>query len=144
MKVDLENVEAILLEKKIDPPRVQEIVRDLTKAAEEEKEERSANAGPKLKWEHVIIIQDKDGSLTGKELTGFVVQQKDGEDAGLILSKLCDAAKVQNETAKRKKNRLSTITEIFGHLKSKFSKEKNLRIKTKEPTRVLVTDDKFV
>ena len=47
MKVDIEQVEATLLERKIDPPKVQEILKDLTQAVEEEKEERAANATPK-------------------------------------------------------------------------------------------------
>ena len=37
MKIDIEQVEATLLERKIDPPKVQEIIKDLTQAAEEDK-----------------------------------------------------------------------------------------------------------
>ena len=75
---------------------------------------------------------------------GWVVQQKDGADAGAILAKLSDAAKAQNETAKRKKNLISNFTDLFGALKSKFLKEKELRIKTKEAARVLVVNNKLV
>lgn len=139
MKVDLENVEAILLERKIEPPKVQEIIRDLTKAAEEEKEERAAENGPKQKWEHVIVLNDPEGKIKD-EVTGWVVQQRDGQDAGLILSKLTDAAKVQNESSKRKKSLIKSYLDLFDALKAKFTKEKGLRIKTKEPVRVLVVN----
>ena len=143
MKVSLENVEAILLEKKVEPIKVQEIIKDLEQAANEEKEERQAEAGPKAKWEHVIILNDKDGLLKDKEIAGWVVQQKDGQDANLVLSKLADAAKTQNESAKRKKNMITDIVGLFDGLKSKWTKEKGVRIKTKELTRVIITDGKI-
>jgi hypothetical protein len=143
MKVSLENVEAILLEKKIDPPKVQEILKDLEQAATEEKEERQAGAGPKAKWEHVIVLHDKDGLLKDKEIAGWVVQQQDGQDAALVLPKLSDAAKNQNEAAKRKKNMITDLVSLFEGLKSKWTKEKGVRIKTKELTRVIITDGKL-
>jgi hypothetical protein len=143
MKVSLENVEAILLEKKIDPPKVKEIIKDLEQAAADEKEERQAEVGQKAKWEHVIVLHDKDGLLKDKEIAGWVVQQKDGQDAGLVLSKLADAAKNQNEAAKRKKNMITDLVSLFDGLKSKWTKEKGVRIKTKELTRVIITDGKL-
>lgn len=139
MKVTLENVESILLERKIEPLKVKEIIKDLEQAAEEEKEDRQANADPKLKWEYVIILNDKDGVLKDKEIAGWVVQQKEGQDAGLVLSKLSDAAKEQNESAKRK-NTISDLVGLFESLKAKWTKEKGVRVKTKELTRVIVTD----
>lgn len=145
MKVDIEEVEALLLEKKIvEPSKVQEIVRDLVKVAEEVKEENAANKEPKAKWEWVIVLHDKDGVLAGKEIAGWVVQQKDGQDSNLVLSKLQDAAAAQNESAKRKKFMITNFVELFEGLKSKFTKEKGVRVKTKELTRVILTDGKFV
>lgn len=137
MMVDIENVEAILLEKKIDPPKVSEILRDLTKAAEEDKEDRKANADPKQKWEHVIILNDPEGKIKD-DFTGWVVQQRDGQDAALIIGKLQDGAKSQNETSKRKKTLLKSFVDIFEALKPTFIvKEKGVRIKTKEAVRVI-------
>jgi len=137
MMVDIENVEAILLEKKIDPPKVSEILRDLTKAAEEDKEDRKANADPKQKWEHVIILNDPEGKIKD-DFTGWVVQQRDGQDASLIIGKLQDGAKAQNETSKRKKTLLKSFIDIFEALKPTFIvKEKGVRIKTKEAVRVI-------
>jgi len=141
MKIEIENVEAILLEKKIEPVKVQEIIKDLIQAAEEEKADRSSTNGPKAKWEHIIVVNDPDGKL-GKEFTGWVVVQKDGQDSGLILSKLQDAAKEQNEATKKKKNILTNFGELFQSLKPKFLKEKGLKIKTKEAVRVLTVNGK--
>ena len=141
MKVDLENVEAILLERKIEPPKVQEIIRDLTQAAEEEKEDRAANSVPKPKWEHIIILNDPEGKIK-EDFTGWVVVQQEGQDSGLIFGKLQDAIKTQNESAKRKKSIIQGFGEAFQCLKSKFLKEKGLKIKTKEAVRVLTVNGK--
>jgi hypothetical protein len=144
MKVDLENVEAILLEKKVEPIKIQEILKDLTQAAEEEKQDRAAEAGPKAKWEHVIVLNDPEGKLTAMkdDFMGWVVQQREGQDSGLVLSKLADAAKVQNEQSKRKKNIIKNFIELFEGLKAKWTKEKGVRIKTKDLVRVLVINGK--
>lgn len=142
MKVSLENVEAILLERKVEPVKVQEIIRDLTKAAEEEKEESASEAGPKAKWEHVIVLNDPDGKIKD-DFTGWVVVQQDGQDSSLVISKLKDAARVQNESGKRKKKtRIESFGDLFDALKPKFLKEKGLKIKTKEPVRVLTVNGK--
>lgn len=142
MKIALEEVESILLQNQINSQKVQEIVTELEKVAEELAEERKATAGPKQKWEYVIVLNDKDDVLKGKEIAGWVVQQEDGEDANLILSKLADAAKAQNELTKKKKNFISDLVSLFEGLKGKFTKEKKVRIKTKELTRVIITNGK--
>lgn len=144
MKLDLEEVESKMLEFKIDPTKVSQIINELEKVVEELKEEKQALAGPKQKWEFAIILNDPDGHLKDKEIAGWVVQQPTDGDANLILSKLCDAAKAQNEVTKKKKNLISDLQSLFEHLKSKFTKEKNVRIKTKELTRVIITNGKFV
>ena len=142
-KIDIENVEAILLERKVDRIKVSEIIKDLEKVVAEEKEERLAEKDPTQKWEHVIVINDPDGKLKD-EFTGWVVQQKSGQDAGLILSKLSDAAKASNDAAKRKKTLLKSYIDVFEALKPKWAKEKGLRIKTKNPVRVLTINGKML
>ena len=142
MKVSLENVEAILLERQVEQPKVQAILRDLQKAVEEEKAEADATKAPKNKWEHIIILNDPEKKLNPDELTGWVVTQEEGEDASTILAKLTDSAKEQNESAKRKKSLLENFGDIFQSLKSKFLKNRKLKIKTKEAVRVLTVNGK--
>lgn len=141
MKVSIEDVEAILLERKIEPPKVQEIIKDLQQAAEEEKADRQANAGPKAKWEYLIVLNDPEGKIKD-EVTGWVIQQREGQDAGLALSKLTDAAKIQNESSKRKKTLIKSFGELFQCLKPKFAKEKGVYVKTKEAVQVFKVNGK--
>jgi len=120
-KIAIEEVESLLLEKKFDPAKVTEIVRELEKVAEEIKEDNKANAAPKQKWEYVIVLHDKEGFLKDKEIAGWVVQQEADADAGTVLSKLVDAAKTQNTSGKRKKRSVITnFVELFESLKAKF------------------------
>ena len=140
-KISIEEVEAKLLELKIEPAKVNQIVRELEKVAEELKEERKADAGPKQKWEYVMVLNDPEGKIKD-DFTGWVVQCKDGQDTGLVIDKLRDAAVAQNEAAKRKKDRFTCIADIFDGVKSKFLKEKGLRIKTKIPVRIIAVNGK--
>jgi hypothetical protein len=143
MKVSIEEVESTLLENKIVPEKVKSIIKQLEEVVEELKDD--ADKSPKQKWENVIIILDKTGELKDKELAGWVVNQHENADAGLVLAKLSGAAKNQNEAAKRKKNVITNMTELFENLKPKnLVKSRGVRIKTKELTRVVVTDGKLV
>ena len=139
MKIDLEEVENILLQHKVsDTPA---ILKDLETVIEELKAEREANKEQKNKWEYLVVINGLPDNLKSEKLdevlTAYVIKQEEGEDAGSIFTKLADAAKQQNETAKKKKSRLANIRDIFEALKPKFLKDKKLKISTKEPVRIL-------
>jgi len=140
MKIDLIEVEAKLLENHVEANKVQTIIRQLTEVVEEIQTERQAEAGPKQKWEHVIILNDPNNILNGQEIAGWVVQQEADADPALVFGKIRDAVITQNETAKRKRNYITDVTSAFEYLKPKFLKEKKVRIKTKELTRVLITN----
>jgi hypothetical protein len=128
-KISLEEVEATLQRQKVEPAKVTAILKDLNQILEELQNEKDKT--PKEKWEYVVVLNDKD--------SGWVVQQKEGEDAGALLTKLNDAARDQNEAASKKKSMLNSMADIFDGIKSKYLKSKNVRIKTKELVRVIVT-----
>jgi len=146
MKVDIEEVQHVLEERKV--PNATDIIKDLQQILEELKAEKEAEAEGKPKYEYVVVVLDPSGELKAQKkdevLSAFVVQQEEGEDAGLVMSKITDAAKLQNEAAKRKKDRFKNLRDIFGGLKSKFLKEKKLKIKTKEPVRIILTTGQSV
>jgi hypothetical protein len=141
-KIDIEEVESVLLQHKV--PDANAIIEDLQKILEELQAEKEANAEDKPRYEHIVVLNDPNGVLKAikveDEVTAYVVQQEEGEDAGTILSKISDAAKTQNEHTKTKKTRLQNMREIFDGLKSKYLKEKKVKIKTKEPVRILLSN----
>jgi hypothetical protein len=157
MKIEIEKIRTAMQENNIDQPTIEAVIEKLEAEAaleeaqqpEEVEEDPAPDADvddndlPKVKYEYVIILNDKDGHLKDKEIAGWVVQQEENADAALILSKMKDATKEQNETAKRKKNTITTLVDMFDGLKSKFLKSKNIKIKTKDLTRVIISNGKF-
>lgn len=140
-KIDIEEVEQVLLERKV--PDATAIINDLQKILDELAAEKEKEKEEKAKSEFVVLINDPNGLLdiekAQNELTAYVVQQEEGEDACTILTKLGDATREQNLATKKKKKRLTNLREIFDGLKSKYLKERKVKIKTKEPVRVLVS-----
>lgn len=140
MKIDLDTVKSALLEAKIDKDKINLITRNLEVMAEEEKSEREAEKGPKAKNEFLVVLPIFDETMKPEDYTAYVVTQKENEDAGLLLSRISDAARLFNETKKGKKNPFVSLVDVFGHIKRKFVKDVpgGINIKTKEPVRVIV------
>ncbi len=144
MKIALEEVQSVLEQHKVKDTAA--IMKDLEQILAELQAEKEAEKEEKPAYETVVVVHDPSGKLIADKMdeviSAFVVQQEEGQDAGLIMSKIADAARAQNEDAKRKKSRLQNLREVFDGLKSKYLKEKKIKIKTKEPVRVLLTDGK--
>ena len=145
MKIALEEVQSVLEQHKVKDAAV--IMKDLEQILAELQAEKEAEKEEKPAYETVVVLHDPSGKLINDKadefVSAFVVQQEEGQDAGTILSRIADAAKLQNESAKRKNARLQNMREIFDGLKSKYLKEKKVKIKTKEPVRVLLTTGKL-
>lgn len=157
MKIEIEKIRTAMEENSIDQPTIDAVIEKLEAEASLEEAQQDVEEDdttvpvdaadtddlPKVKYEYVIVLNDKDGHLKDKEIAGWVVQQEENADAGLILSKMKDAVKEQNETAKRKKNTITSLVDMFDGLKSKFLKSKNIKIKTKDLTRVIISNGQF-
>jgi 2-C-methyl-D-erythritol 4-phosphate cytidylyltransferase len=156
MKIELEKIETAMSENGVDEAIIAAVITQLKSEIEEElqpeiEDETPTNDDltdgsedlPKVKYEYIIVLNDKEGFLKDKEIAGWVVQQEENADAGLIVSKISDAVKDQNAGAKRKKHSMTNLTEAFESLKSKWLTPKKLKIKTKELTRVIISDGKL-
>ena len=156
MKIEIEKIKTTMLENNIDEVVVNAVIEQLEAEAAEEvqpeveepqptNEDLTDNSEdlPKVKFEYVIILNDKEDYLKDKEIAGWVVQQEENADAGLVMHKLKEAAKDQNEKAKRKKNEIKSLEDLFDGLKSKFLKEKHIKIKTKDLVRCIISNGKF-
>lgn len=158
MKIEIQTIKSTLIQNGIDEEIVNAIIQQLEEEATNDVETETpeddntptdddltdnSDKLPKVKYEYVIVLNDKEGYLKDKEIAGWVVQQEENADAGLVLSKMKDAAKEQNETAKKKTSRITSMEDMFDGLKSKFLKSKNIKIKTKDLTRVVISNGKF-
>ena len=142
MAITLEQVEATLLERSIDKPTVVAILKDLQQSLEEEKADRAENKVPALKWEYLVYINDPEGKIK-EDFDAWIVTYKEGIDAATVLQKIRDGAKEQNEAAKRKKNHMTTLGEVFQGLKPKFTKDKGIKVKTKTSVQVKTINGKL-
>ena len=142
MKYSLEQIEQTLAERKIEQPKIVEIIKDLEQVALEEQEEKEANKLPTLKWNYLAFINDPEGKIKD-EFDAFIVTYKDGVDAGTVLQKLRDGAKNQNEFTKKKKNKITNLGELFQVIKPKSLKEYGVKVKTKESVRVIPINGKL-
>lgn len=141
-KIAIDEVESVLLEHKVK--EANSIMNELQRILDELKEEKEKNKEERPKWEYVVVLNDTLGKLTKEqenELSAYVVQQEEGEDSGIIFSKIDDAAKVQNEQTKRKNSKLENFRDKMEGLKPKFLKEKKLKIRTKESVRILIRNN---
>ena len=157
MKIELEKIETAMSENGIDEAVIAAVITQLKSEMEEEdiqpevedatptNDDLTDNSEdlPKVKFEYVIVLNDKEGHLKDKEIAGWVVQQEENADAGLIISRIGGAVKDQNAGAKRKKHSMTNLTEAFESLKSKWLTPKKLKIKTKDLTRCIISDGKL-
>jgi hypothetical protein len=140
MKYDLDQIRTTLEDQKVSQPIITAVIKDLEQAALEDQEEKEANKLPQQKWEHLFFLNNADGKYTSEEMTGWVVTFHEGTDAGSVLQKIKDSAQEQNEAAKRKKNKLTNLGEVFEGIKTKFLKDKKVKVKTKIAIRVIPVD----
>jgi hypothetical protein len=160
IEIEIEKLKTAIVENGVDESTAQNIIAQLEQELlGDEKGEQPGEDGStenndptgdealdpveKVDYEYLIILNDKDGHLKDTEIAGWVVQYDFSTDAALVLGKLKDAARDQNETAKKKNSRITSLEELFDGLKAKNLKDKNIKIKTKDLTRVIVSDGKF-
>lgn len=141
MKLSIEDIQIALQEAKIDQNQQSKVLNYLNAVLKEEKD----NTKPlKQKNEFGIIIYDVENQLKGKEFTASVYTIKQNEDHGLVLGKISEAARGQNESAKNKNNIISTIGSACQNLKRVFIKEQGVNIKTKNTVRVIISNNQLI
>lgn len=130
-----EVIETLKRVAKLDPKVLIAIESDL-EVKEAEKKVDKESAGPKAKNAFVVVALDPEGHIKG-DITAFVTQIPENEDAGTVLDKLHKAAYEFNSSKKRGPN-VVNLGEI-GTVKRKFLKKQGVHLKTREPVRVLIS-----
>jgi hypothetical protein len=143
-KVSIEDVLEGLKQAKVPAKEVGATLDYLKKVVQEEQAQKDAEKLPTQKNEYGVILFDADGVVAGKEFSAAVYQIPQGDDHGLVLGKISQAAREQVAAAKRKKYPINTMGEATSSIKRKFIKDKNVNLKTKNPVRVLISDNKLV
>lgn len=136
-KVSIEQVQESLVRLNIEKNQQNKIVAELQEILKQEKLHKDPVV--KNKNEFGIVLYAPE--LLGKEYTATVYQIREGEDHGTVLKRISTAAHNQNAAAKKKNNLLKSIGDACQNFKRKFIKEQCVNIKTKNPVRVLISNN---
>lgn len=104
--------------------------------------EEEGDSTPKKKNQFVVVVSDPNNSIT-QNLAGWVLQIPEDEDAQAVVENIKKAAYNFNASKKGQKYPVSSIGQAIGDVSSKFFKPYYVKIKTKEPVQVVVTDNKL-
>lgn len=121
-KVTIEDVEAILLEKKVDPTVIKDVVKRLNQEIEDAKEDKEN--GAKVKNRFALVSE-------GGEF--FLISLTDEQDETHVKEDLPKAIATHNSQRKNKKKQIKTIRDAFFMLKPKTLKEVRFKRKNKLP-----------
>jgi hypothetical protein len=141
-KIDVETMKFILLRNEKDPRKVAEIMQEIEmelKAQEEEK----ANQPPPVKKQFSIVLSDPDGSMQGKDITGWVVQIPEDDSVTVAPERIISAAYEFNTTPKGRRMPTETIGEACEAVSAKIFKEHGIWVKTKVPVLAVPVKNKI-
>lgn len=125
----------------IPGPTLTAIETDLETKEAELKADRAGGA-PKLKNQYVTVILDPEGKLKDAgEFVSLVIKLPENQDTAETLGRLYKSVYDQRAAAKRKVKVIETVADAAGAVKRKFLKENSITIVTKEPVRVLFSDN---
>ncbi|MEY3547666.1 MAG: hypothetical protein RLZZ552_33 [Verrucomicrobiota bacterium] len=131
-KVDIEIVQKILKESGVDVRMAAEILNQIRDAVAEEAVAREKPA----KKQMLVLVSEPEEGLP-KDLTGWVVQLLEDEDPREVADKIVEVAKAFNDSPKGQRMPVESFGDAVQGIPSKFYRESDLWIKTREPVRVI-------
>ena len=105
-----------------DKELIAKTVKDLQQAAKEEKDERAAEKGPKLKNAFSVLLNDPENILQGRSFSGWIVQMPEETPQALALDKARAAGHAFNASKKGRKHPVKNIGEVFEGVGRKYWK----------------------
>lgn len=105
-----------------DKDLIAKTVKDLNQAAKEEKEERAAEKGPKLKNAMTVLLNDPENVLQGRSFSGWIVQMTEETPQALALDKARAAGHAFNQSRKGRKHPVKSLGEVFEGVGRKYWK----------------------
>ena len=131
-KVDLEVVQKILKENGVDVRVAAEILNQLRDVIKEDAVEREKPAKKQL----LVLVSEPEDGLP-KDLTGWVVQLLEDDDPTEVADKMVEVAKAFNDSPKGQRQPVESFGDAVQGIQSKFFRESDLWIKTREPVSVI-------
>jgi hypothetical protein len=140
-KVDVDIVKMILSRRELDARQVASIINEIEEelCIQQEMEEKA----PPVKKQYVILVSDPEGTLEGKDYSGWVLQIPEEDSPFVTEERLSRAAYDFNATPKGRRFPIKTIAESCEVVSTKFHKEHKVWVKTKEPVLVCRTPNEI-
>lgn len=139
-KVDLELVKLVLQRNDVDIRKVAEIIEEINfEVANQVDEERA----PIVKKQFVMLLSDPHGELTGKDFTGWVLQIPEEDSPYTTVERVIKGTYEYNASPRGRRIPVKSIGEACEVVSSRFFKEANVWVKTKEPILCITTDNKI-
>lgn len=138
-KIEVNQVAEILKKHKIDPALLREIVEELNVAVQPDPTEE--DKPPPLKKQFVILLSDPEHKLPKVDLVGWVVQIPEDTSPITLRERIFKGAYDFNASKKGRRLPVKSVGEALEAVGSKFFKECELWVKTKEAVSVMITDN---
>lgn len=138
MALSYDDVLEALQQSGVDAGKTRLVLEKLKSVEEEKKEEaEDGDKEPKKKNQLVVFVMD-DGSLTDKQLIGYIVQHPETTSATTVDSLIVNSVRgYNNGSRKARKHPITTIGDAMLTLKGKWLADSKLKIKTKEPVLII-------
>jgi len=147
MKVDITDVEHILAKYKIDQKTIEKVVDDVKQATEDAKADNAGDGdGKKMKYKHLIVASDPDGTKTKllEETPMWVFKVPEDEKHTDVMGRFFKGVYDFNaKSRKGKKNPIKSVGDGIQAVPTKHFKPNKSPVLTKEPVIVIVTDNKI-
>jgi len=142
-KIALETVIEALRKSQVNPDAQDKVVKYIEKAIEEEKDNRQSV--PRQKAEFGVILLDENKELKTNNISALIYELPALGNHNEVLDNVKKAIKDFNlNTKKGQKSPVKSISEAFQVVKPKIFKQNGgLKRKTKEPVRVIISDNKI-
>lgn len=131
-KIDIDTIKQILHRNEFDIQKINSIMDDLKQEIQILEEER-ANRPPPVKKQFVVLLSDPEGTLTDRDITGWVLQIPEEESVSEAPQKIISAAYEYNATPKGRRIPVQSLGEACEVVSAKLFKEQNVWVKTKTP-----------
>ena len=139
-KVDLDLVKHILQRNDLDIRLISQVMEDINTELEAQIDEEKT---PPVKKQYVIMVSDPEGTLQGKDYTGWIIQIPEEDSPYVAEERLHRSGYEFNVTPKGRRLPVQTVAEVCECVPSRITKEEKVWVRTKEPVLVVTTSNKI-
>ena len=141
-KINVETLKYILQRNEPDIRKIAGIMQEIEMELKAEEEEKALRPPP-VKKQLVMLVSDKDGSLSDRDIVGWIAEIPEDDDIATTVGRIHSAAYEFNTTPKGVRMPVETVGEACEVVSAKFFKEQAVWVKSKTPLLVIPVSNKI-